>query len=131
MAIEGFKDIVERRGYKVESEDRQIFEREIGKSFFGLGNADMIEFILLDSNDNQLPQGDDGKLVRYIHLNDKNIRDYFLISNNNFTKKKNDASEFIVDIEKLVREAGYENGIFKTQVTLLNRRAGSEVNDID
>ena len=131
MAIEGFKDIVERRGYKVESEDRQIFEREIGKSFFGLGNADMIEFILLDSNDNQLPQGDDGKLVRYIHLNDKNIRDYFLISNNNFTKKKNDASEFIVDIEKLVREAGYENGIFKTQVTLLNRRAGSEVTDID
>lgn len=126
MAIKGFKDIVERRGYKVESEDRQIFEREIGKSYFGLGNDDMIEFILFDANENQLPQGEDGKLVRYINLNDSNINEYFIISNNNFTKKLNGASEFIVDIEKLVKEAGYSSGIFKTQVTLLNRRAGSE-----
>jgi len=126
MAIEGFKEIVDRRGYKVESEDRKIFEREIGKSYFGLGNADMIEFILFDVNENQLPQGEDGKLVRYINLNDSNINEYFIISNNNFTKKLNGASEFIVDIEKLVKEAGYSSGIFKTQVTLLNRRAGSE-----
>lgn len=131
MAIDGFKEIVERRGYKVNSEDRKIFEREIGKSYFGLGNADMIEFILFDANDNKLPQGESGKFVRYIHLNDSNIKDYFLISDNNFTKKLNGASEFIVDIERLVREAGYSNGIFKTQVTLLNRRAGSEPNDND
>jgi len=131
MAIEGFKEIVDRKGYKVESEDRKIFEREIGKSYFGLGNADMIEFILFDSNENQLPQGEDGKLVRYIHLNDANIKDYFLISDNNFTKKINGSAEFIVDIERLVREAGYDNGIFKTQVTLLNRRAGSENGEID
>lgn len=131
MAIKGFKDIVERRGYKVESEDRKIFEREIGKSYFGLGNTDMIEFILFDVNENQLPQGDDGKLVRYISLDDSNISDYFIISDNNFTKKLNGASEFIVDIEKLVRDAGYNNGIFKTQVTLLNRRAGSEEVDTD
>ena len=45
MAIKGFKDIIERRGYKVESEDRKIFEKEIGKSYFGLCNADMIEFL--------------------------------------------------------------------------------------
>ena len=31
----------------------------------------MIEFILYDVSDNQLPQGDDGKLVRYIHLDDQ------------------------------------------------------------
>lgn len=131
MAIKGFKDIVERRGYKVESEDRQIFEREIGKSYFGLGNTDMIEFILFDVSENQLPQGEDGKLVRYISLDDKNIKEYFLMSDSNFTKKLNGASEFIVDIEKLVREAGYSSGIFKTQVTLLNRRAGSEFVDTD
>jgi len=131
MAIDGFKEIVERRGYKVNSEDRKIFEKEIGKSYFGLGNADMIEFVLFDANDNKLPQGEDGKFVRYIHLNDSNIKDYFLISNNTFTKKINGASEFIVDIERLVREAGYSNGIFKTQVTLLNRRAGSEEGDVD
>lgn len=131
MAIKDFKEVVDRKGYKVDSEDRKIFEREIGKSYFGAGFSDMIEFILYDINDNKLPQGEDGKFVRYIHLNDSNIKDYFLISDNNFTKKLNGASEFIVDIEKLVKEAGYSNGIFKTQVTLLNRRVGSEKGEGD
>jgi len=118
-------------GYKVNPEDRRVFEREISKSNFGLGCSDMIEFILFDSSENQLPQGDDGKMVRYIYLDDVNINDYFIISDNQFTKKKNGTPEFIVDIEKLIREAGYSNGIFKTQVTLLNRRAGTDVNDDD
>ena len=81
MALETFKEIVERKGYLVENEDRKIFEKEIKKSNFGLGVSDMIEFILYDSNDNQLPQGEDAKLVRYIHIDDKNINDYFLITN--------------------------------------------------
>ena len=51
-----------------------------------------------------------------------NVNDYFLISKNPNTKKKNDTTEFIVDIEKLIVETGYSNGIFRTQVTLLNRR---------
>ena len=37
MAIQGFKDIIDRRGYKVELEDRKIFEKEMSKSNFGLG----------------------------------------------------------------------------------------------
>lgn len=124
MAIKGFKDIIDRKGYKVDSEDRKVFEKEISKSNFGLGCSDMIEFILFDSSENQLPQGDDGKLVRYINTDDSNINDYFIISDNKLTKKKDGTPEFIVDIEKLINEAGYSNGIFKTQVTLLNRRAG-------
>ena len=126
MAIEGFKEIIDRKGYKVDSEDRKVFEKEISKSNFGLGCSDMIEFILFDSSENQLPQGDDGKLVRYIYIDDANISEYFILSDNPQTKKKNGTTEFIVDIEKLIREAGYSNGIFKTQVTLLNRRAGVE-----
>ena len=126
MAIEGFKEIIDRKGYKVNSEDRKVFEKEISKSNFGLGCSDMIEFILFDSSENKLPQGDDGKLVRYINLNDSNIKDYFIISDNQFTKKKDGTTEFIVDLEKLINEAGYSNGIFKTQVTLLNRRVGSD-----
>lgn len=131
MSIDNFKNIEERKGYLVETEDRKIFEKEIGKSFFGAGIGDMIEFILYDSSDNQLPQGDSGKLVRYINLNDSNISEYFLISNNQNGKKLNDASEFVVDIEKLIREAGYSNGIFKTQVTLLNKRIGIEDSSSD
>ena len=68
MAIKEFKDIVDRKGYLVESEDRKIFEQELTKSNYGLGCDDMIEFILYDSNDNQLPQGEDGKLVKYISI---------------------------------------------------------------
>ena len=39
--------------------------------------------------------------------------------------------EYIIDIEKLITEAGYSNGIFKSQVSLLNRRVGSETIDKD
>ena len=131
MALDNFKNIIDRKGYLVEQEDRKIFEKEISKSNFGLGYSDMIEFILYDSNDNQLPQGEEGNLVRYIDINDSNINDYFIISDNKLTKKMNGASEFIIDIEKLIREAGYSSGIFKTQVTLLNRRAGTESVDND
>ena len=131
MAIENFKNIEDRKGYLVEQDDRKIFEKEIGKSYFGLGFEDTIEFILYDSNDNQLPQGEDGKLVRYININDNDAKKYFITSQNNLTKKVNDASEAIFDLEQLIKDAGYNTGIFKTQITLLNRRAGSENRDDD
>ena len=126
MAIKGFKEIVDKKGYKVNAKDRSIFEREVGKSYFGLGISDMIEFIVYDSNDNQLPQGEKGELVRYIPLDNENIRKYFLLTQNPSNMKMNGADEYIVDVEKLITEAGYSNGIFKTQVSLLNRRVGSE-----
>ena len=126
MAIKGFKEIVDKKGYKVNAKDRTIFEREIGKSYFGMGVSDMIEFILYDSNDNQLPQGESGQMVRYIPLDTENIRKYFLLTNNASNKRMNGADEWIIDTEKLIVEAGYSNGIFKTQTTLLNRRVGSE-----
>jgi hypothetical protein len=126
MAIKGFKEIVDKKGYKVNAKDRVIFEREIGKAYFGMGISDMIEFIVFDSNDNQLPQGDMGSMVRYIPLDADNIRKYFLLTQNKSNMKMNGADEYIIDVEKLITEAGYSNGIFKTQVTLLNRRVGSE-----
>lgn len=132
MAIKEFKDIVDRKGYLVDSEDRKIFEKEISKSNFGQGFSDVIEFVLYDSNDNQLPQGEDGKLVRYIHINDSNWSNYFYLPrSSNFNKNLKDSPEFFIDLERLVKEAGYSNGIFKTQVTLLNRRIGSEEVDTD
>jgi len=139
MAIKRFKDIIDNKGYSVTSADRKIFERELSKSLFGLdgthwfkhGKTDVIEFILYDSNDNQLPQGDDGRLVDYIYLDEINIRNYFVISDVPDAGKKNEARKYIIDSEKLIKEAGYTNGIFKTQVTLLNRRVGSEERNFD
>lgn len=127
MAIKDFKNIEERKGYLVEDEDRKIFETEISKSNFGLGCGDMIEFILYDSNDNQLPQGEDGKLVRYITTDSDDYKSYFLnVPTNPYTKKSNDASNYVVDLERLIKDSGYNNGIFKTQITFLNKRVGSE-----
>lgn len=131
MPTKSFKDIIDKRGYKVSKADRAIFEREIGKSYFGMGISDMIEFILYDSNNNQLPQGDTKLMVRYIPLNVENIRKYFLITQNKSNMRMNGASEYIIDVEKLIIEAGYSSGIFKSQVTLLNRRVGSETIEKD
>jgi len=129
MSLENFKNIVDRKGYLVEEDDRQVFESSIVKSNFELNRDDFLEFIMYDISDNQLPQGKSEELVRYIPLTDENIRNYFITTNTNLTKKSNEAQEFIVDIERLVKEAGYKNGRFKTQIAIVNRRAGFEVGD--
>ena len=139
MSIKGFKEVIDNKGYRIDSKDRDIFERELRESLFGTstttwnihGNTDIIEFVLFDANDNQLPQGESGKLVRYISLDDPNIRNYFVINENYEDNKLNGAKEFLTDTELLIREAGYSNGIFKTQITLLNRRVGSETIEYD
>lgn len=125
MAVKKFKDIIDNKGYRVNSKDRKIFEEGNLQSFFGFGDKDAIEFIVYDINDNQLPQKD-GKLIRYITLSTESIRDYFLVAEGTLFEKNQFPSEYFIDVERLLSEAGYDNGIFKTQLTLLNKRVGSE-----
>lgn len=124
MAIKTFKEIIQNKGYRINTNDRKIFEEGTLESFFGFGEKDAIEFIVYDINDNQLPQIND-ELVRYIPLNSENIREYFLIPEGTLFKKYQFPTEYFIDAERLLREAGYDNGIFKTQVTLINKRVGS------
>jgi uncharacterized membrane protein YgcG len=91
-----------------------------------LDSNDAIEFIIYDSNDNQLPQKD-GSFVKYISLTTENIRDYFLIAEGTYFHKHKLPAEYFIDIERLLKEAGYDNGIFKTQISLVNKRVGSEI----
>ena len=125
MAIRNIKEIIDNKGYVVSSRDRAIFQEEDLQSFFGLSDNDAIEFILYDVNDNQLPQNLYGN-VRYIPLTTDNISDYILISDGTTFSKNQLPSEYFIDVERLVREAGYNNGIFKIQITLINRRIGSD-----
>lgn len=125
MAIKSFKEIVDNKGYRISSKDRAIFEQGNVQSFFGFTDNDFIEFIVYDVNDNQLPQLN-GDLIRYINLTTSNINDYFLIPEGTLIQKYTLPKEFFIDVERLLNEAGYTNGIFKTQVTLINKRAGSE-----
>jgi hypothetical protein len=129
MAIKTFKEILENKGYRIDSNDRQIFENGTVQSFFGLSNSDCIEFIVYDSNDNQLPQSGYG-LVRYIPMTSQNIGDYFMIAEGTLIQRYKFPSEYFIDVQRLLREAGYSNGIFKTQITLINKRVGSE-NELD
>lgn len=126
MAIKTFKEIVDNKGYRISSKDRAIFEEGNMQSFFGFSNNDFIEFIIYDANDNQLPQGEKGELVRYITLNTQNIRDYILLPEGTYFQAFSFPKEYFIDVERLLREAGYNNGIFKTQITLLNKRVGFE-----
>lgn len=124
MAIKTFKEIIDNKGYRISSKDRQIFEEGTLQSFFGFSDSDMIEFILYDINDNQLPQGEFGDFARYIPMSSENIKDYFLVAENTEFQAFSFPSEYFIDAERLINEAGYNNGIFKTQITLLNKRVG-------
>lgn len=125
MAIRTIKEIIDTKGYTIDSRDRNIFQEGDLQSFFGLSDNDIIEFIVYDANDNQLPQSGYG-LVRYIQLNTANIKDYFLISDGIKLTRNELPTEYFIDVERLLREGGYNNGIFKVQITLLNKRVGSE-----
>lgn len=129
MAIKTIKQLIDSRGYVINSKDRAIFETGDLRSFFGFSNSDAIEFIVYDVNDNQLPQGVSGELVRYIPLTSENISDYILIPEGTLIQKYNLPKEYFIDAERLLNEAGYGNGIFKTQITLISKRAGSEMKD--
>ena len=133
MAIDNFKKIEDTKGYLVDDKDRKIFEREISKGYFGINIGDTIEFVLYDSNDNPLPQESaKGKTARYIEYNDNTKKDYFGKTQlNQENIKSNQSEEFFVDVEKLIKEAGYSNGIFKSQISLLNRRLGSDGREND
>ena len=126
MAIKTFKEIIDDKGYRISSKDRAIFAEGTLQSFFGFTDSDMIEFILYDVNDNQLPQGEFGELIRYIPMNSENIKDYFLIADGTKFQAFQFPTEYFIDAERLINEAGYDNGIFKTQITLLNKRVGYE-----
>jgi hypothetical protein len=59
-------------------------------------------------------------------LTSSNISDYILIAEGTVLQKFQFPNEYFIDAERLLREAGYDNGIFKTQVTLINKRVGSD-----
>lgn len=126
MAIRNIKEVINNRGYVINPTDRKIFEEGNLQSFFGFSSSDAIEFIVYDINDNQLPQSN-GELVKYIKLTTENINDYFLIPEGTVFQRYQLPKEYFIDIERLLGEAGYTNGIFKTQITLINKRAGSEM----
>jgi hypothetical protein len=125
MALQSIKEVINNQGVFLTQKDREIFQlkKENLASFFGLSTSDAIEFILYDVNNNQLPQKNFGN-VRYVPLSSENIRDYFLVSDT-VQMVAGSLPEYFIDAERLIKEAGYTSGIFKVQITLINKRVGS------
>jgi hypothetical protein len=124
MAIRTFKEIIDNNGYRINSKDREIFEQGNLQSFFGISDNDAIEFVVYDANDNQLPLRNG--VVRYITLTTENIRDYILIPEGTVFQRYQFPKEYFVDVERILKDEGYRSGIFRTQVTLVNKRVGGE-----
>lgn len=128
MAIKSFKEIIDNKGYRISTEDRDIFEEGRLQSFFGFSDNDYIEFIAYDINDNQLPLKIDElgneELVKYIKINTDTIRNYFLVEDGVVLERGLLPNQYFIDVSRILKESGYSDGIFKVQFSLINKRLG-------
>jgi hypothetical protein len=129
MALSKFKNIddVLKKGTSLTTELSSIELKLIDKGFiptpFDIGNNDVLEFLLYDSSNNVLEQKDYGN-VRYIPSSE--IQDY-IIRSENIIDKVYDGGGFLIDVKRLVKEAGYNTGIFRVQFNFVNNRVGSNI----
>ena len=128
MAIKSFKEIIDNKGYRISTKDRDIFEEGRLQSFFGFSDNDYIEFIAYDINDNQLPLKVDElgneELVKYIKINTDTIRNYFLVEDGVVLERGLLPNQYFIDVSRILKESGYSDGIFKVQFSLINKRLG-------
>ena len=129
MALSKFKNIddVLKKGTSLTTELTATELKLIDKGFiatpFLVGNNDVLEFILYDSTSNVLEQKDYGN-VRYINANE--ISNY-IIRSENVLDTIYDGGGFLIDVKKLVKEAGYNTGVFRVQFNFVNNRIGSKI----
>jgi len=121
MALTKYKnvdDINSRKtgvGEFLEKEDLFVIsQNSTEQSGFGLCNNDIMEVTLYDVNNNLLPQKD-GATVKYIKY-DK-IFDYII---------KTNTGELAIDVEKVVNDCGYTNGIIKVNLNFVRLKVGDE-----
>ena len=126
MAINDFKNIeninlnLDSTAQLVDSKDLAIFKTSAkNNTDFGMSENDVIEFRIYDISNNLLEQTG-GKLVRYIHKND--MSKYLKSEIDAITQEK----VYDIDVEKLIRESGYENGEYKVAFNFLKNHLGTE-----
>jgi hypothetical protein len=129
MSLDKFKNIddVLKKGTSLTTELTATELKLIDKGFiatpFLIGNNDVLEFVLYDSTSNVLEQKDYGN-VRYINANE--ISNY-IIRSENVLDTIYDGGGFLIDVKKLVKEAGYNTGVFRVQFNFVNNRIGSKI----
>lgn len=129
MALDKFKNIddVLTKGTSLTTELSATELKLIDKGFiptpFLVGNNDVLEFIIYDSTNNILEQKDYGN-VRYIDADEIST---YIIRSENVLDTIYDGGGFLIDVKKLVKEAGYNTGVFRVQFNFVNNRVGSKI----
>jgi uncharacterized membrane protein YgcG len=95
-----------------------VSKNEIEKTDFGMGRYDVMEVSVYDINNNLLPQKS-GNNVAYIRKGD--IQNYLYNITNKVGQK-----ELAINIEKLLNDIGFRNGILKVNINFVKQKVGSE-----
>lgn len=95
-----------------------VSKNEIEKTDFGTGKYDVMEVSVYDINNNLLPQKS-GNKVAYIKKGD--IQNYLY----NITNKTGH-KELAINVEKLLNELGFTNGILKVNINFVRNRVGND-----
>ncbi len=107
------------KGEFLQENDRFIInQNQIEDTDFGDCKYDVMEVSVYDINTNLLPNKN-GKNVAYIKTGD--IKNYLYNLKNNAGQK-----ELAIDIEKLLNDLGFTNGILKVNINFVRNKIGSE-----
>ena len=120
--IDGINNKTENEGKFLQSDDLFIVSQgQIEDTDFGGCKYDVMEVSVYDINNNLLPH-QTGNNVAYIKTND--IKNYLY----NLTNKGGQ-KELAIDIEKLLNDLGFTNGILKANINFVRNKVGSD-NDL-
>ena len=117
--IEDIDNKSSNEGQFIQADDLFIVSKtEIEETDFGNCKYDVMEVSIYDINNNLLPQAS-GNNVAYIKNNE--IKNYMYQTTNPTGQK-----ELAIDVEKLLKNLGYSNGILKVNINFVRQRVGSD-----
>ena len=117
--IDDINNKTQNEGKFLQAEDLFIISKnEIEDTDFGDCKYDVMEVSVYDINNNLLPQKS-GNNVAYIKKQDIKNYMYSLIN-------KGGQKEIAINIEKLLNDLGFKNGILKVNINFVRNRVGSE-----
>ena len=117
--FENINNKTDNTGQFLESKDLFIVSKnEIQISEFGNTPYDVMEVSVYDINNNLLPQKS-GNNIAYVKSTD--IKNYMYNITNNLGKR-----EVAIDVEKLLSDLGFTNGILKINLNFVRNKVGNE-----
>ena len=117
--IEAIDNKSSNEGQFLQADDLFIVSKnEIETTDFGNCKYDVMEVSIYDINNNLLPQN---TLNNVAYIKSGDIKNYMYQITN-----KGGQKELAIDIEKLLNDLGYSNGILKVNINFVRYRVGSE-----